>query len=599
MKKAWVAIFIIVVIAITVACCSAESDLAGTWYAIKFEKGGQEYDPAEKGLYKIFAFFPSDNKAFIVDASGNYSEGKWRGSDDHVLVTYTSPSTLLMTEGDFLTEYVEGGTLWFKKETDLQEPNDIQNPSEEDFYGIWKLNRVNTNGYWMSPRMLKTGGVDVNGLITISRESAELDINLGKDPTYWSGVPKYSDGKIYFNSAAFSMTDTDEIYLSSDGKIIYFKKIKPVDGWFCKTCGTLANGNYCYNCGQAYQAQIENSVAGDSQENELLESNNTILYRGEYMIGSDLEPGVYIIAVNTLDYDSLWDINNAAFRVYDYNDASQKWVENEYESGYKKGQRIKVSLKEGQKLKITAGSFAVSAYQAEAVIAEGQQDNSHAPWENTLYTGEYLIGTDLQPGAYVLSVAEMEYDIFLEYDKAAIRTYEYDEADRKWVKKDYESGQQVGQKFRITLEAGQKLDVEAGAFEITDFSYRAPKESAETIQKDPVQSENVPWMEYGVGSKIPKPFGVSGAALSTIFSDIKNSDTSFEATLSGSLDDFKFYVKTLKAYGFDYVLEEEGFFSIHTFKAKNSEGYEIKVEFVALAGIDVEAYAPGESPSYW
>lgn len=300
-----------------------------------------------------------------------------------------------MPEGDFLTEYVDGGTLWYKKETNLLEPNDVFASSEEDFFGIWKLHRVKKNEYWLSLRMIKAAGTDADGLITISREGADLQLDFGKNPIYWNGMPRYSDGRVYFNNAVFTMTDTDELYLSSDGTNYYFRRIRPEEGWFCKTCGNLANGNYCYNCGQAYQAQEEKNVTGELQENDVNELDHETLFRGEYVIGSDLDPGIYIIDVNTMDYDAMWEKNKATIRVYDFNDASQKWVESETETGYKKGQRIKISLKEGQKLKVTAGSFDVSVYQADAVIAEDAKDNSHAPWGNMLYRGEYVVGTDI------------------------------------------------------------------------------------------------------------------------------------------------------------------------------------------------------------
>lgn len=481
---------IILLIVMAVFCAYAESDHSGTWYAVKFVKAGQESDAKENGYNQVLAFYPSE-EAIIMREGGRYQEGKWSDLERYVIVHFQNAQSLLFSiEGDFLTQMIDGGTLWFKKETTLQETSDIFPNSEEAFYGIWVLDRLSNNGKMLSLHMASLSGTDIKGKITIAKDSSYLEIDLGNKPVTWDGQPTYSNGKIYFGNAEFAMTDTEELYLTVENTKYFFRKLKPEEGWFCSLCGNLANGNFCSNCGQAHQI---------SEEKNSLET----------LLGNDETP---------------------------------------------------------------------------------------KPKEKMLYRGDYVAGSDLPTGVYVLSASELEYDWLWEVNKASIRTYEYIKAERDWVKKDYQSVNKRGQKIRITLEAGQKFTVESGSFEIVEFTYRAPEDTEQADQEE-TSPEYVPWFDYGVGSKLPRPIAVSGKVLKASSLATTNGDESFYTTVSANKKDYLKYKEALRTWGFVEDVSEVDTAYTASYSAKNNEGYEISITYNSFTGIIVSASAPDTAPA--
>lgn len=217
--------------------------------------------------------------------------------------------------------------------------------------------------------------------------------------------------------------------------------------------------------------------------------------------------------------------------------------------------------------------------------------------EKTLYKGEYIVGSDLPPGVYVVSSSALAYSQFWGEYMATLVTYDYNALNNKWIKNQSLDFSNEGEKARVVLADGQKINIGLGEFQIVEYTYR--ESSGEQQEEVEEKQKLIQWLENGVGSKLPKPFGASGTALELGLGGLKNSDVSFEARLIGSKNDFDSYVRMLKEWGFEYVLEENDVFSVSTFKARNHEEYEVKVEYVSFVGIQVEAYAPGEAPSYW
>ena len=586
MKKAVAFGFIIILIIVITACCHAEMNCSGIWYSFKYVKNGEEYDPAAYELNRVVALYSSGNKALILQGSGNSLEGTWAESENSVTILANYKSNIFLLEDGLLTQTVDGGTLWFAKETDIDIPNDIRENTEEAYYGIWELNKVSTNGLIINMRMFDLLGQNITGRIEISENKAYFEIDNGKKPVTWNGEPRYASGKVYFGGAEITMTDTEELYMSSGTERYYFKKDKQeekIEGWICPSCGNSASGNFCNNCGYAFQA-TEKDVAGQTGDEKTKD-----LYLGEYVVGTDIQPGIYILAAKELEYDWMWETNKASIRVLDYIETERDWVKNDYESVAKKGQKIKITLNIGQKLKVESGSFSVASFQ-EIVDGESVEDKQQSPVGKELYLGEYIVGTDLQPGAYTLSATELEYDVLWEVNKAAIRTYEYIKADRDWVKKNYESVSKKGQKIRITVEMDEKLKVEAGAFEIVDFEYRAPTKKAEAEEETTL--ENEPWFETGVGSKLPKPIAVSGKVLKASSLVTTNGDNSFYTTVSASKKDYKKYINILREWGFTIDADEVDTAFASTFDAKNDEGYKVSLAYTSFVGMTISAYAP-------
>lgn len=490
MKKLIAVIVLLIAIILIASCGCAEADMdySGTWYPIKYVKGDLELDAADEGYNQVLAFYPTQ-KAMILRESGKYQEGQWSDHDRYIMLYITDDKTQLFTkEGNYLTQISDGGTLWFKRETGLQEPQDVIQSSEEEFYGIWKLDRISNNGVLLSLKMARLIGTNASGSITISKDNAYLELDFGQKPITWDGQPTYSDGRIYFNTVAFTMTDTDELYLSSENTQYYFRKVKPVEGWFCSSCGSIANGNYCSNCGKGY-----NSSKGNDEL--------------EYLFS----------------------------------------------------------------------------------------DNPKDPGAKFLYLGEYIIGTDLQPGVYVLSATELEYDWLWEVNKAVIQTYDYVAADRDWIKNDSQSVNKKGQKIRLTLEEGQKIKVGAGAFEIVEFTYRAPSETKEDAQESDAEYENVPWFDTGVGSRLPKPFSVTGSALkSNSLANKNNDDKSFYITLNATKKDYDHYKNVLVEWGFNEIEKDSELFSNSEFIAYDKDKYKVTLVYSSLLGMGVRIEAPDQ-----
>lgn len=491
MKKVALLLIMLFSVVLCATYGQAELDCSGTWYALKYEKGRQEYDAAEEGYNQVLAFYPT-KKAIIEWKDGRYQEGKWSDLDRSIMVHFENEKSLIyFVEGDYLYTYEDGGTLWFKKETDLIEPNDIIQVSKEAYYGNWLLHKFKNNGIIMSLKMAGLSGINAKGSLTISEDKAYLELDFGKQPVTWDGEPVFSDGKIYFNKAEFTMTDTDELYLASNGVNYYFRRVDPVEGWYCKKCGNLANGNYCYNCGHAYSDQSEQSKLESLFSDEGEQPKEKFLYRGEYVIGTDLPPGVYVLSVNELEYDWLWEVNKAILRVYDYIESDRDWAQKESQTANKKNQRI-----------------------------------------------------------------------------------------------------------RITVSTGQKITVDAGTFEIVDFSYRSPDETDKKEQEADSGFENVPWFDYGVGSKLPKPFSASGSALKTTSLASKNNDDElFYTTLNATKKDYDHYKQVLIDWGFNEIEEDSELFSTCTFKARNSEEYKVSLGYNPFIGMGVRIEAPGYEES--
>lgn len=85
-----------------------------------------------------------------------------------------------------------------------------------------------------------------------------------------------------------------------------------------------------------------------------------------------------------------------------------------------------------------------------------------------LYVGEYIVGEDLEPGRYVLSVVEAYEN---KYENAYIeyQVLEYNASSGKWDRLTFVDLYHVGEKTSVTLKEGQKLKISNGEFEIMDY----------------------------------------------------------------------------------------------------------------------------------
>ena len=200
--------------------------------------------------------------------------------------------------------------------------------------------------------------------------------------------------------------------------------------------------------------------SGKSEQTE--ENNNSndssILYTGEYIIGKDLNPGRYVVAVQNAFYSEFLNRSYIEYEIAEYNDSEGKWKKLQVEDLHEAGETASFSLLEGQKLTVYNGEF--------IILQHVDLDQQNYGPGNTLYSGEYLVGTDIPAGRYIVSVKKAIYSEFLNRSYIEYQIAEYDELKEKWEKQQVEDLHETGETASFSLVNGQKLSVFNGEFVI-------------------------------------------------------------------------------------------------------------------------------------
>ena len=197
MKKAFAALLVLSMLLSAVALAEA-ADVAGTWYLVQMEQGGQSFNPADFGMEMTLDAGRGRHRHHgRHDRRGRPSVGTWTIDGTTVTVTIDDQPLDFALEDGKLTASQDDMTMIFSQEAPDVEafvPAEPVEAAVEDFAGTWKAEKIGLEGQYYDVSLL---GADITA--TFEDTTITLDGFMFSNQSL---SLEYADGALSFSGSA-------------------------------------------------------------------------------------------------------------------------------------------------------------------------------------------------------------------------------------------------------------------------------------------------------------------------------------------------------------------------------------------------------------
>ncbi len=207
MKKL-IALFLILCMACALIPAGAEEDVTGEWTLYQMGMGGTMFDAKTLGMNVVMNLKADGTLEQKGEIQGQNMDGTgtWTLEGNQLTISFgKTPRTYTLADGRLTLEQ-DGQEAVFVKEIPAAQDEKTEKPKtvaagkEDDFFGSWRLDRMEVLGITLTKDMFPSLGVseDYDSVVTIEAGSitSVTDAGDGNGPQTMTGTTRFEDGKL-------------------------------------------------------------------------------------------------------------------------------------------------------------------------------------------------------------------------------------------------------------------------------------------------------------------------------------------------------------------------------------------------------------------